>query len=112
MIRTLTGRHVGAPSLKHADHFIDDCFRHEYGRIVAGLARRYGMGRLDLIEDVVQDAMMAALDTWRRACCPPRRRELGTKWRRARVNGDGTLTSVGTRLPTPQRRTPAARSPA
>jgi hypothetical protein len=63
IIRTLTGRHVGAPSLKHADHFIDDCFRHEYGRIVAGLARRYGMGRLDLVEDVVQDAMMAALDT-------------------------------------------------
>ena len=52
------------------DHLIDDCFRHEYGRIVAGLARRYGMGRLDLIEDAVQDAMMAALDTWGRGGMP------------------------------------------
>jgi RNA polymerase sigma factor (sigma-70 family) len=59
-----------APSLMHADHLIDDCFRHEYGRIVAGPARRYGMGRLDLIEDAVQDAMMAAVDTWGRGGMP------------------------------------------
>ena len=49
---------------------IDDCFRHEYGRLVAGLVRSFGMARLDLIEDAVQEAMVAALGTWGRGGMP------------------------------------------
>ncbi len=43
---------------------VDDLFRHKYGRMVAGLCRALGPGRLDLVEDVVQDAMLRALRTW------------------------------------------------
>jgi RNA polymerase sigma-70 factor (ECF subfamily) len=39
-------------------------FRHEYGRLVATLARRVGMQHLDAIEDAVQSALMAAVETW------------------------------------------------
>jgi RNA polymerase sigma-70 factor (ECF subfamily) len=43
---------------------VDDLFRHKYGRMVAGLCRVLGPSRLDLVEDVVQDAMLRALRTW------------------------------------------------
>ncbi|HEU4452242.1 MAG TPA: sigma-70 family RNA polymerase sigma factor, partial [Longimicrobium sp.] len=39
-------------------------FRHEAGRMVATLARALGPARLDLAEEVVQDAMIRALQTW------------------------------------------------
>lgn len=45
-------------------HLVDDLFRHRYGRMVAGLCRALGPGRLDLCEDVVQDAMLRALRSW------------------------------------------------
>jgi RNA polymerase sigma factor (sigma-70 family) len=43
-----------------AEHF----FRHEYGRLVATLSRRYGLQELDAIEDAVQSALLSALDAW------------------------------------------------
>ncbi len=43
---------------------VDDLFRHRYGRMVAGLCRVLGPGRLDLVEDVVQEALMRALRVW------------------------------------------------
>jgi len=43
-----------------ADHF----FRHEYGRLVAMLSRRIGMHHLEAVEDGVQFALAAALETW------------------------------------------------
>jgi RNA polymerase sigma-70 factor, ECF subfamily len=43
---------------------VDDLFRREAGKISAWLARRLGPGRLDLIEDAVQDAFGAALEHW------------------------------------------------
>lgn len=43
---------------------VDDLFRHRYGRMVAGLCRVLGPSRLDLVEDVVQEALMRALRAW------------------------------------------------
>lgn len=45
-------------------HLIEDLFRHRYGRLVAGLCRVLGPSRLDLCEDVVQEAMLRALRSW------------------------------------------------
>ena len=42
------------------EHF----FRHDYGRLVAMLARRVGVHHLELVEDAVQSALMAALTAW------------------------------------------------
>ena len=44
-----------------AEHY----FRHEYSRLVARLARQVGIHHLDLIEDAVQSALVAALESWR-----------------------------------------------
>jgi len=39
-------------------------FRHQAGRLVALLTRALGARHLQLAEDVVQDALIAALHTW------------------------------------------------
>lgn len=39
-------------------------FRHEYGRLVAVLSRRVGVHHLELVEDSVQAALLAALESW------------------------------------------------
>jgi RNA polymerase sigma factor (sigma-70 family) len=49
-----------APSAGLVEHF----FRHEYGRLVAQLAHRVGVRHIDLVEDAVQSALVAALTTW------------------------------------------------
>jgi len=49
---------TGAPSL--VEHF----FRREYGRLVAGLTRKVGVRHIDLVEDAVQGALLAALTAW------------------------------------------------
>lgn len=43
---------------------VDRLFRRESGRIVAALARTLGAGRLDLAEDVAQQALLQALRVW------------------------------------------------
>lgn len=43
---------------------LDELFRHRYGAMVAGLCRVLGAERLDLVEDVVQEAMLRALRRW------------------------------------------------
>lgn len=43
---------------------VDHFFRREAGKMVAYLSRIVGMGRLDLAEDVVQDTLCRALETW------------------------------------------------
>lgn len=45
-------------------------FRREYGRLVALLSRRVGARHLDLVEDSVQLALAAAVETWARASAP------------------------------------------
>ena len=43
---------------------VDDLFRHRYARMVTGLTRVLGPAKLELAEDVVQEAMMRALRVW------------------------------------------------
>jgi len=43
---------------------VDHLFRHRYGEMVAGLCRVLGPARLDLVEDVVQEALLRALRVW------------------------------------------------
>ena len=43
-----------------AEHY----FRHEYGRLVAVLVRRVGLHHLEVVEDAVQGALLAALTAW------------------------------------------------
>jgi RNA polymerase sigma factor (sigma-70 family) len=48
------------------EHF----FRHEYGRLVAMLVRRVGARHLEVIEDAVQAALLAAVESWPRGALP------------------------------------------
>lgn len=48
------------------DHF----FRREYGRLVAGLSRRVGAQHLEAVEDAVQRALAAAVETWPTSSVP------------------------------------------
>jgi RNA polymerase sigma factor (sigma-70 family) len=43
---------------------VDHFFRHEYGRLVATLARMVGMRHVEVVEDAVQAALMSALAAW------------------------------------------------
>ena len=43
---------------------VEHFFRHEYGRLVAMLVRRFGAQHIEAVEDAVQSAMMAALESW------------------------------------------------
>src|SRR5262245_18309074 len=43
---------------------VDHLFRHQAGQMVSVLSRIFGFDKLDLIEDAVQDALVAALKTW------------------------------------------------
>lgn len=47
-----------------ADELVEHFFRHEYGRLVAQLARRVGVRHIELVEDAVQNALVAALAAW------------------------------------------------
>lgn len=43
---------------------LGDLFRHRYAQLVASLCRGLGPGHLDLVEDVVQEALLRALRSW------------------------------------------------
>jgi RNA polymerase sigma-70 factor (ECF subfamily) len=43
---------------------VAELFRHRYARLVATLCSKLGPGRLDLVEDVVQEALARALRIW------------------------------------------------
>src|SRR5260370_31464198 len=45
---------------------VEHFFRHGFGRLVAVLTRSLGLRRLALVEDVVQAALVQALETWSR----------------------------------------------
>jgi RNA polymerase sigma-70 factor (ECF subfamily) len=53
---------VGAES---APGLVEHFFRHESGRLVSVLARVFGLRHLDLVEDMVQSALLEALHSWR-----------------------------------------------
>ena len=49
---------------------IDHLFRHQAGQMVSVLARKFGVRNIELIEDAVQDAMIAAMKNWPYAGVP------------------------------------------
>jgi RNA polymerase sigma-70 factor (ECF subfamily) len=49
---------------------VEHFFRHEFGRLCALLTRSLGVRRLALVEDVVQAALVRALETWARRGVP------------------------------------------
>lgn len=52
---------VPEPVAPLVEHF----FRHESGRLVAVLTRLFGWSHFDLVEDVVQETLLDALQAWR-----------------------------------------------
>ena len=49
---------------------VEHFFRHEFGRLCAVLTRSLGVRRLALVEDVVQAALLQALEIWSRRGVP------------------------------------------
>ena len=49
---------------------VEHFFRHEFGRLGAVLTRSLGVRRLELVEDVVQAALLQALEVWSRRGVP------------------------------------------
>src|SRR5207302_11049683 len=45
-------------------HLIEHLFRHESAKMIATLTRIFGIEHLSLAEDVVQEALSRALETW------------------------------------------------
>ncbi|MDE2451051.1 MAG: RNA polymerase subunit sigma-70, partial [Gammaproteobacteria bacterium] len=54
------------PALVLPEHY----FRHEFGRLVAVLSRRFGLHRVELCEDAVQTALLRAVQSWPQAGLP------------------------------------------
>ncbi len=54
----------GAPAPSDVSHLTDHLFRHEAGKLVSVLTSIFGIERLQLAEDVVQEALVRALQTW------------------------------------------------
>jgi RNA polymerase sigma factor (sigma-70 family) len=50
---------------------VDHLFRRESGRMIATVARIFGLDNLSLAEDVVQDAFCRALEVWKHRGVPP-----------------------------------------
>jgi RNA polymerase sigma factor (sigma-70 family) len=54
----------GAPAGEAIPRLAEHLFRHEAGKLVSVLTGIFGLGHLQLAEDVVQDALIRALTTW------------------------------------------------
>jgi len=52
------------PGSSEIPRLTEHLFRHEAGKLVSALTGIFGMARLQLAEDVVQEAMIRALQTW------------------------------------------------
>jgi RNA polymerase sigma factor (sigma-70 family) len=48
-----------------AHPIVSHFFRHEYGKLIAILTKTFGTRHLELIEDVVQDTLLKALEYWK-----------------------------------------------
>lgn len=55
---------MAAISKIQVEDSIDHLFRHHAGQMVSVLCRLFGFERIDMIEDAVQDSMIAALRKW------------------------------------------------
>ena len=49
---------------------VEHFFRHESSKLVAVLTRAFGVRYLDLVEDTVQEALLAAVEAWRQRGIP------------------------------------------
>src|SRR5579864_3182876 len=52
------------PPSAEVSQVLEHLFRHEAGKMVATLTRIFGIEHLTLAEDVVQEALVRALQTW------------------------------------------------
>ncbi|WP_378176844.1 RNA polymerase sigma factor [Aquimarina sp. SS2-1] len=52
-------------SKDHIDHTLNHLFRQESGKMVAVLIKIFGIENMQMAEDVVQDALVSALETWK-----------------------------------------------
>ncbi|HTS44306.1 MAG TPA: sigma-70 family RNA polymerase sigma factor [Puia sp.] len=62
--------------MSRADHSdinqtIDHLFRHESGKMVAVLTRLFGFPNIEQAEDIVQDTILTALESWKFGKIPP-----------------------------------------
>ena len=51
-------------------HLIDQLFRTEYGKILSILTKYFGASHLQLAEDVVQETLMQAIESWPKSGTP------------------------------------------
>lgn len=63
MTAELQGEAV-APASRNVSETLDHLFRHEAGKMVATLTRIFGIEHLTLAEDVIQEALGRAVQTW------------------------------------------------
>src|SRR5207253_6185551 len=59
-----------SPPIGDISRLADHLFRHEAGKLVSVLTGIFGIDRLQLAEDVVQEALVRALRTWPYAGIP------------------------------------------
>ena len=52
------------PSPGDVTQVVEHCFRHESGKMISTLARIFGIEHLNRAEDVVQETLVRALQTW------------------------------------------------
>ncbi|MBC8042571.1 MAG: sigma-70 family RNA polymerase sigma factor [Rhizobacter sp.] len=62
---------VSQPVSLQVEQTIDHLFRHEAGKMVSVLTRIFGTENVELAEDVVQDALLSALQQWKMRGLPP-----------------------------------------
>lgn len=53
------------PGGLHIEQLVDNLFRREWGKLVSVLTKLFGPQNLQLAEDVVQETLLKALDTWK-----------------------------------------------
>ena len=54
----------GTTDNKQIDAIVEHLFRHEYGKLVSTLVRAVGISKLDDVEDIVQESLLAAMTGW------------------------------------------------
>src|SRR3974390_3736803 len=59
-----SGLNSEEPPAGDVSQVLEHLFRHEAGKMVATLTRIFGLEHLTLAEDVVQEALVRALQTW------------------------------------------------
>ena len=52
------------PEHNRVEQLVDHLFRHQSGKMIAVLTRIFGMHNLEMIEDVVQESFLRAMQTW------------------------------------------------